>query len=535
MEICTYVNMLWSAPLQIIVGIWMLWGILGPSTMAGIAVMILLMPLNGCIANRFKIYQVAQMRLKDDRIKMVNEVLNGMRVLKLYGWEPSFLKKMSDIRKKEVVYIRKMAILNAVSSLMWTCAPNFVALASFFTFVLSDSNNILDAEKTFVSMSYFNILRFPMSVLPMMISSLVQSYVSLKRINNFLRLEEVDTNSVELTTESAFASSPDALAITGDASFQWSADDPVVLDHLEVKVKRGSLVAVVGPVGCGKSSLISAFLGSLYKKSGHVRRDPSLAFVPQQPWIQNATLESNILFYSPLEREWYDRCVWACALEPDLAMLSDGDQTEIGEKGINLSGGQKQRVSLARAVYSKRDVYLFDDPLSAVDSHVGKHLFDHVIGPQGILSSKTRLLVTHNISFLDQVDYIYVINDGAVTCYGTFEYLMATDAKFTEFINLHSKSGKVDEEDGKIDESEKALMKAQMELLVPIMSEEDVDNRNRNRQKSRSASVATSHMDLKNGRAVVIDDEKKDDMDGYQSFFVFFFLVFNAKNASSRA
>ena len=222
--------MLWSAPLQIIIGIWMLWGILGPSTLAGICVMILLMPVNGCLANRYKVYQVAQMKLKDERIKMVNEVLNGMKVLKLYGWEPSFLKKMSDIRKREVVFIRKMAILNAVSSLLWTCAPNFVSLATFYTFVLSDSNNVLDAEKTFVSMAYFNILRFPMSVLPMMISSLVQTYVSLKRINNFLRLEELDTQNVTPSD----ASSPNALEISSDASFQWSPDDPVVLDHLEV-------------------------------------------------------------------------------------------------------------------------------------------------------------------------------------------------------------------------------------------------------------------------------------------------------------
>ena len=225
--------MVWSSPVQIAICIYMLWGILGPSMLAGIGVMILLMPVNGCLANRQKVYQVAQMKLKDERIKMVNEVLNGVKVLKLYGWEPSFLKKMSDIREREVVYIKKMAILNAVFSFMWTCTPYLVMLATFYTYVLSDPKNSLDAETTFVSLSYFEILRFPMSVLPMMISSLVQAYVSLKRINNFLRLEELDTESVEETP----ASSPYALSITDDASFQWGADEPIVLNHLDVKVE----------------------------------------------------------------------------------------------------------------------------------------------------------------------------------------------------------------------------------------------------------------------------------------------------------
>ena len=255
----------------------------------------------------------------------------------------------------------------------------------------------------------------------------------------------------------------------------------------------------------------------MHKASGRVSRDPSVALVAQQPWIQNATLESNILFHSPMNGEWYDRVVWACALEPDLQMLPDGDLTEIGEKGINLSGGQKLRVSLARAVYSRREVYLLDDPLSAVDSHVGKHLFDHVIGPAGILAGKTRLVVTHSISFLDQVDYIYVVNDGRVSEHGTYDQLMTANRDFTEFINLHSKKadggngeGDDDDEDDRLDETEKALSKLQMDLLTPRMSAEDGTTLPISGARSHSRSNKGATGEAKNGRLAHDDDVDED-------------------------
>jgi ATP-binding cassette subfamily C (CFTR/MRP) protein 1 len=193
----------------------------------------------------------------------------------------------------------------------------------------------------------------------MMIANMAQAWVSVKRINKFLNAEEIDASSVTKNP------SENALSIA-NGTFSWGSDS-ATLKNINLKVKKGNLTAVVGPVGSGKTSLVSALLGEMEKVNGSANVDGSIAYVPQQPWIQNATLQDNITFGSTLNKEWYNKVIDACALRADLAMLPGGDQTEIGEKGINLSGGQRQRVALARAVYSKAQVYIFDDPLSAVD------------------------------------------------------------------------------------------------------------------------------------------------------------------------
>jgi len=177
-----------------------------------------------------------------------------------------------------------------------------------------------------------------------------------------------------------------------NASFTWTNEPKgeITLKDLDFKVPTGKLIAIVGRVGCGKSSLLSSILGEMNKVSGRVNVNGSLSYIPQQSWIQNASVRDNILFGKKYDQDVYNRTVSSCALAPDLNILPAGDQTEIGEKGINLSGGQKQRISLSRAVYSESDIFLLDDPLSAVDAHVGKQIFDLVIGPAGVLKDKTR-------------------------------------------------------------------------------------------------------------------------------------------------
>lgn len=246
----------------------------------------------------------------------------------------------------------------------------------------------------------------------MMIANMAQAWVSVKRIDNFLNAEEIDPNNVTKNK------SENALSIT-NGTFTWGGES-VTLKNINMNVKRGNLTAIVGSVGCGKTSLVSALLGEMQKLDGEVNVDGRIAYVSQQAWIQNATLQDNITFGRPFNKELYNKVIDACALRADLAMLPGGDQTEIGEKGINLSGGQKQRVSLARAVYSQANIYLFDDPLSAVDSHVGKHIFENVIGENGILKGTTRLLVTHAIIYLPKVDEIYVIVNGEITQSGSY-------------------------------------------------------------------------------------------------------------------
>ncbi|XP_026281245.2 multidrug resistance-associated protein 1 isoform X2 [Frankliniella occidentalis] len=430
-DLTAYLNMIWSAPLQIALALYFLWNTLGPSVLAGLAVMIILIPVNGVIASKVKNLQITQMKYKDERVKLMNEILSGMKVLKLYAWEPSFEDKILKIRDKEIKVLKQAAYLNAGTAFIWACAPFLVSLVSFATFVLVDEKNVLDSEKAFVSLSLFNILRFPLSMLPMMISNLVQAAVSIKRINKYMNSEDLDPSNVSHDTKEG------APLNIESGTFAWGPDEPPTLKNINFKVNEGSLVAVVGSVGSGKSSLLSALLGEMDKISGQVNAKGSLAYVPQQAWIQNATLKNNILFGKSADNSRYVKVVDACALKSDFDMLPGGDQTEIGEKGINLSGGQKQRVSLARAVYNDAEVYLLDDPLSAVDSHVGKHIFDNVIGPQGLLKKKTRVLVTHGITFLREVDLIVVLKDGEVSETGTFKELMEKKGAFAEFLLHH--------------------------------------------------------------------------------------------------
>ncbi|XP_034253299.1 multidrug resistance-associated protein 1-like isoform X3 [Thrips palmi] len=477
-DLTAYINMIWSAPLQIALALYFLWETLGPSVLAGLAVMIILIPVNGVIASKVKNLQITQMKYKDERVKLMNEILSGMKVLKLYAWEPSFEEKILKIRNKEIRVLKSAAYLNAGTAFIWACAPFLVSLVSFATYVLLDEKNILDSEKAFVSLSLFNILRFPLSMLPMMISNLVQASVSIKRINKFMNSEDLDPSNVSHDDKE------DSPLVIENGTFSWGPEEPATLKNINFKVNEGSLVAVVGSVGSGKSSLVSALLGEMDKITGRVNTKGTVAYVPQQAWIQNATLKDNILFGQPADNSRYVKVVDACALKSDFDMLPGGDQTEIGEKGINLSGGQKQRVSLARAVYNDAEVYFLDDPLSAVDSHVGKHIFDNVIGPSGLLKKKTRVLVTHGITFLPEVDLIVVLKEGEVSETGTYKELLEKKGAFAEFLlhHLQEKSA-----DGDVDENLDEI-KAQLEGIqgVEELKKEII------RQKSR---VSESHSD----------------------------------------
>uniref|UniRef100_A0A8U7N0C2 ATP binding cassette subfamily C member 2 n=1 Tax=Corvus moneduloides TaxID=1196302 RepID=A0A8U7N0C2_CORMO len=434
MDMANFVHQLWSSPLQIILSIVFLWGELGPSVLAGIATMVLLIPINAFLVAKAKTIQERNMKNKDERMKIITEILNGIKILKLFAWEPSFEKRVNDIRAHELKNLVNFGYLQSVSIFVFTCAPFLVSLASFAVYVLVDENNILDAQKAFTAISLFNVLRFPMAMLPMVLSSLVQTNVSTARLERYLSGEDLDTSAIHHNPITLLCAGL-TQELMGDLAVLLP--QPSCLCSVTLDVTPGSLVAVVGAVGSGKSSLVSAMLGEMENIKGHINIQGSLAYVPQQAWIQNATLKDNILFGSELDEAKYQQVLKACALLPDLELLPAGDQTEIGEKGINLSGGQKQRVSLARAVYSNADIYILDDPLSAVDAHVGKYLFEHVLGPKGLLQKKTRILVTHSISFLPQVDNIVVLAAGAVSEHGSYSTLLAKKGAFAQFLNLY--------------------------------------------------------------------------------------------------
>jgi ATP-binding cassette, subfamily C (CFTR/MRP), member 1 len=290
----------------------------------------------------------------------------------------------------------------------------------------------------FVSIALFNLLGFPLSAFPSMIASTVEASVSVSRLLKFFLKEEQDEKAViyeYVPPNYSLKQNPIERINIQDGVFSWSRTGIPSLGPISINVSDGELVAIVGPVGSFKSTLLSSLLGDPYRLSGSVKIRGTIAYVPQTPWIMNATVRENIIFGKPYDKEKYQRTLFACGLIKDLQSLIAGDMTEIGERGINLSGGQKQRVSIARAVYSGADIYLFDDALSAVDAHVGRHIFDHVLSSNGMLSAKARVLVTHGIQYLPRTDKILILMQGKLGEVGTYSELMAKKKLLFNLIN----------------------------------------------------------------------------------------------------
>lgn len=426
MDVTNYIHLVWSSVLQITLSIFFLWRELGPSVLAGIGVMVLLIPINGLLAGKGRKIQVKNMKYKDKRLKIMNEILNGIKILKYFAWEPSFQEQVHGLRKKELKNLLRFGQMQTVMIFTLQLTPVLVSVVTFSVYVLVSSSNILDAEKAFTSITLFNILRFPLTMLPMVITSMLQASVSVDRIEKYLGGDDLDTSAIRRVNNF------DKAVQFSEASFTWDRDMEATIRDVSLDIKPGHLVAVVGTVGSGKSSLISAMLGEMENVHGHVTIKGTTAYVPQQSWIQNGTIKDNVLFGSEFNEKKYQQVLEACALLPDLEILPGGDMAEIGEKGINLSGGQKQRVSLARAAYQDADIYILDDPLSAVDAHVGKHIFNKVVGPQGLLNGKTRILVTHSIHFLPQVDEIVVLGNGTILEKGSYQDLLDKKGVFAK-------------------------------------------------------------------------------------------------------
>lgn len=343
---------------------------------------------------------------------------------------------------------------------MWGFIPVLVAMVSFAIYMAMDVNNVLTAEVAFTSLALYNVMRFPLNILPSVITSIVAASVSIERIEKLLVGGELDDFAVE---EDIYMDH--RVSIKG-ASFAWKPEKKT-LEDITFTAGPSELVAIVGEVGSGKSSLISAILGEIPKISGRVCTKGRVAYVPQQAWMQNATVKANILFGRELEDKRYRQTLKVCELEHDLDVLPAGEKTEIGEKGINLSGGQKQRISLARSVYSDADIYLMDDPLSALDAHVGKDIFDNCIC--GVLKGKCRILVTHQLQHVRKCDKIILLRDGHIHEMGTYSELMGAKGEFARLIETHTtevkdeeqkeeevkKPKKEGETEGKITEKEK--------------------------------------------------------------------------------
>ncbi|KAL9147531.1 hypothetical protein ABFS82_13G179600 [Erythranthe guttata] len=442
-QVCQSLHALWSAPFRIIIALVLLYQQLGVASLLGALLLVLLFPIQTFTISKMQKLTKEGLLCTDKRIGLMNEILAAMDTVKCYAWEDSFQTKVQGVRNEELSWYRKAQLLGALNTFMLNSIPVVVIVISFGVFTLLGGD--LTPAKAFTSLSLFAVLRFPLFMLPNIITQIVNANVSLKRLEELLSAEErilLPNPPIE----------PGLPAITiRNGYFSWEAQsERPTLSNINLDIPIGSLVAVVGSTGEGKTSLVSAMLGELPAVADAtvvIRGD--VAYVPQVSWIFNATVRDNILFGSPFEPAKYEKSIDVTSLQHDLDQLQGGDLTEIGERGVNISGGQKQRVSLARAVYSNSDVYIFDDPLSALDAHVGRQVFEKCI--KGELRGKTRVLVTNQLHFLSQVDRILLVHEGTVKEEGTFEELSNNGILFQKLMENAGKMEEYVEENEEVD------------------------------------------------------------------------------------
>lgn len=343
------------------------------------------------------------------------------------------MQKLNYVRNdQELKTLRKIGAGQAVANFTWSSTPFLVSCSTFTVFVLT-RDEPLSTEIVFPALTLFNLLTFPLAILPMVITAIIEASVAVGRLTSFFTAEELQEDAV-LRKGPVDEIGEESVKVL-DGTFSWDRHtDKNVLNDINFSASKGELTCVVGRVGAGKSSFLQSLLGDLYKVKGQVVVHGSTAYVSQQAWIMNASVKDNITFGHRYDAEFYNKTVKACALTEDFAQLPDGDETEVGERGISLSGGQKARLTLARAVYARADVYLLDDCLSAVDQHVGRQLIDEVLGPNGLLSGKTRILATNSIPVLMEADYICLLRDGKIIERGTYSQLMAMRGEISNLI-----------------------------------------------------------------------------------------------------
>jgi ABC-type multidrug transport system fused ATPase/permease subunit len=465
------------APAQLAVALSLIYEEVGVSMFAGFALIVVIVPLMLICILTFVKNRNAKLILGDERIKLTNEVLQGIRVLKYYAWEVAFKGKVDELRVKEVEALAKMNYLIVAIVALIVMVPVFMPILIFFTYI--SLGNQLNSTKAFTVLAYFALVQNPILLIPQLLQRTMLAYSSAIRIFNFLCCDElepyvktcddsndentmicikdgqlgwlrdvIETEITEIGIENDKINNKSYIPVSkvdeslekseisceGDIELIIKNKEEVeeirvnrsvnTLVNLNVNITKGQLVAVVGNVGSGKTSFLCGVLGELELMSGSVQCSAkSIAYHQQQPWIINDTMKANIIFGKPYNKEKLQHAIKAACLEPDLEILSRGIETEIGEKGITLSGGQKARVSFARTIYCESELYLLDDPLSAVDAHVGEHIFHK--GIKQALKGKTVILVTHQVHFLDMCDLVLVFKDGLIISQGSPQEIKA--------------------------------------------------------------------------------------------------------------
>ncbi|KAI7725406.1 hypothetical protein M8C21_031087, partial [Ambrosia artemisiifolia] len=429
-----YINTFFMLPIQISLAMFVLHINLGMGSFVGLAATIIVMSLNIPLTRAQKWYQSKIMESKDARMKSTSEVLRNIKTLKLQAWDTHYLEKLKGFRKVEYNWLWKSLRLNAVGAFVFWGAPTFISVLTFGGCVLMDIP--LTAGRVLSALATFRMLQDPIFNLPDLLNVIAQGKVSADRVASFLQEEEIKSDTVEYVPRSLTEFDVEV----ENGRFSWDPDSRnyANLDQIDLQVKRGMKVAICGTVGSGKSSLLSCILGEMTKISGTVKISGSKAYVPQSAWILTGNIRENILFGNDYDETRYENTIKACALSKDLELFATGDLTEIGERGINMSGGQKQRIQIARAVYNDADIYLLDDPFSAVDAHTGTELFQKCL--LGMLKEKTVLYVTHQVEFLPAADLILVMQNGRIAQSGTFKELLKQNIGFEVLVGAHNEA-----------------------------------------------------------------------------------------------
>ncbi|XP_011176315.1 multidrug resistance-associated protein 7 [Solenopsis invicta] len=439
---CPSFHTFWSIPLQLFVTLYLLHKQIGVSFLAGVVFSIVLIPINKVIANKIGKLSTKLMEYKDQRVRLMGEILRGITTIKVNVWEDHFLRNIFKIRENEVKYLRGRKYLDALCVYFWATTPVIIAILTFATYVLL--GNELDAKTVFTSMALLNMLIGPLNAFPWVLNGLTEAWVSLKRIQRILDLPDMDAslyytditpdvdlllqnvtltvnrprnNDITINASPKIVSSPSSSTdIKKSVTFEG---DDFALYNINLSVRKGQLIGIMGKVGSGKTLLLDGILAEITKTSGIIAVNDDhkgFGYVKQNPWLQRGTIRENILFGKPYDHNKYKNILNACALTSDLNSLPNKDLTAVGEAGNTLSGGQKTRISLARAIYADKDIYLLDDILATLDVKVARYVFQHVI--LGLLRNKTRILCTHQTQYLIHADLVIEMSKGKIVNQG---------------------------------------------------------------------------------------------------------------------
>ncbi|KAM4801124.1 ATP-binding cassette sub-family C member 12 isoform X1 [Urocitellus parryii] len=443
--------------------------ILGPTALIGIFVYIIFIPIQMFMARLNSAFRRSAISVTDKRVQTMNEFLTCIKLIKMYAWERSFTNTIRDIRKRERKLLEKAGYVQSGNSALAPIVSTIAIVLTFSCHILLRRN--LTAPVAFSVIAMFNVMKFSIAILPFSVKAMAEANVSLRRMkkilidksppsyitqpedpdivlllanatltweqdtskkNNSKKAQDQKRHFVKKQRQEVYAEhSPSAQGVAG--SEEQSDGPKSILHNISFVVRKGKVLGICGNVGSGKSSLIAALLGQMQLQKGIVAVNGTLAYVSQQAWIFHGNVRENILFGEKYDHQRYQHTVRVCGLLKDLRSLPYGDLTEIGERGLNLSGGQRQRISLARAVYSDRQLYLLDDPLSSVDAHVGKHVFEECI--KKTLRGKTVVLVTHQLQFLESCDEVILLEDGEICEKGTHKELMEERGHYAKLIH----------------------------------------------------------------------------------------------------